>query len=86
MMRDLVAGLASSVPFQQTLYDVWFAPYSRSQKYNISDSSGFEHTFVGKSMTVSQKHNNSNNSGLEQTIVEASFFESKRHLSYTQWF
>lgn len=45
--------------FRNILMELWFNPYSRSSKSNITDSSGFEHVMVGelKGTTVSGFHN-----------------------------
>ena len=34
--------------FRERLFTLWFQPYARSRKYNETDSSGFEHVFVGE--------------------------------------
>jgi len=63
-MTSLPAGHVdeSRASFKDLLYRVWFEPYPRSPRYNTTDSSGFEHVFVGEArrrkVSVCSRHAN----------------------------
>ena len=39
---------AEETEYRELIRELWFGLYSRSPKYNTTDSSGFEHVFVGE--------------------------------------
>ena len=49
-----IAGFISPSPgaLRLKLEELWFTPYSRSPKYNMTDTSGFEHVFCGELKTT----------------------------------
>ena len=43
---------STEADMRSLLREIWFRPYARSPKRNVTDSSGFEYVFVGEKKTT----------------------------------